>query len=90
MGLFIRKPAYITDRGDVYDVEDMASSHLLNAIKHHRHQIETIEWVLGVVPKSADLTQVERRKIQLHSTVEALVTELLTRDPDKDHDDEQL
>ena len=87
MGLFTRKPVYISDRGDEFQVDEMESSHLLNAINHHRTQISTIDWIMESLSKDKnDFTNLHLRRINLHTTVEALVKELLTRDPDQDHD----
>lgn len=89
MGLFNRKPIYVSDRGDEFEVEDMESSHLLNAINHHRTQIDTIDWILeqtgGTDAQKNQLLHL--RRISLHNTVEALVKELRLRDPDQDHED---
>lgn len=88
MGLFNRKPIYVTDRGDKYEVEEMESSHLLNAINHHRTQINTLDWILDQTGTDAVKNQfLHLRRISLHTTVEALVKELRTRDPDTDHED---
>lgn len=89
MGLFNRKPVYVSDRGDEYQVDEMEPSHLLNAIHHHRKQINTIDWILEQTGGTdAEKNQMlHLRRISLHTTVEALVKELRTRDPDKDHED---
>lgn len=88
MGLFNRKPIYISDRGDQYTVEEMDSSHLLNAINHHRTQIATIDWILEQGQPDSDKNQMlHLRRISLFTTVEALVKELRARDPDEDHDE---
>ena len=87
MGLFNRKPVYISDRGDTYTVEEMEASHLLNAINHHRKQIDTIDWILEQTTRDSERDQMlHLRRISLFNTVEALVKELRTRDPDKDHE----
>lgn len=89
MGLFNRQPVYISDRGDEFQLDEMAPSHLLNAINHHRTQINTLDWVIDQCGgPDADKNQLlHLRRISLHSTVEALVKELRTRDPDQDHED---
>ena len=87
MGLFNRKPIYISDRGDQYTVEEMESSHLLNAINHHRTQIATIDWILDLGdPDSRKNQMLHLRRINLFTTIEALVEELRKRDPDEDHE----
>jgi hypothetical protein len=88
MGLFNRKPVYISDRGDSFNVEDMESSHLLNAINHHRKQIGTIDWILEMGDLDSDKNQMlHLRRISLFDTIEALIKELRTRDPDEDYGD---
>ena len=87
MGLCKSKPYYVTDRGDATQLDEMKVSHILNAINHHRTQIDTIDFVLEDATKSyRDFNNVHRRRMALHDTVEALITELLTRDPDDDND----
>jgi hypothetical protein len=66
----------------------MKPSHLLNAINHHRNQINTIDWILEMGDLDSDKNQMLHfRRISLFTTVEALVKELRTRDPDEDHED---
>lgn len=87
MGLFNRKPIYVSDRGDEYQLDEMEPTHLLNAINHHRKQIDTIDWILEQTGTDADKNQMlHLRRISLHSTVEALIKELRKRDPDQDHE----
>lgn len=88
VGLFTRNPIYVSDRGDEFQLEDMAPSHLLNAINHHKTQIETLDWILEQTGTDAEKNQMlHLRRISLHTTVEALVKELRNRDPDLDHED---
>lgn len=88
MGLFNRKPVYISDRGDTYTVEEMEPSHLLNAINHHRTQIGTIDWILEQSNPDAEKNQMlHLRRISLFNTVQALQDELRKRDPDLDHEE---
>jgi len=88
MGLFNRKPIYVSDRGDTYTVEEMEPSHLLNAINHHRTQIANIDWILEQSDPDARKNQMlHLRRISLYTTVQALIDELRTRDPDKDHEE---
>lgn len=87
VGLFNRKPIYVSDRGDEYQLDEMEPTHLLNAINHHRKQIDTIDWILEQTGTDADKNQMlHLRRISLHSTVEALIKELRKRDPDQDHE----
>lgn len=86
MGLFTRNPLYITDRGDEFQINEMEPSHLLNAINHHRTQVDTVDWILENSKESEDLNNLHRRRINLYNTVEALVKELKSRDPDNDYE----
>lgn len=87
VGLFTRNPIYVSDRGDEFQLEDMAPSHLLNAIRHHKDQINTLDWILDQTGTDAEKNQMlHLRRISLHTTVEALVKELRNRDPDLDHE----
>jgi hypothetical protein len=87
MGLFNRKPIYISDRGDEYALENMEPTHLMNAINHHRTQIDTIDWCLEQAG-TKDQPNLNFRRIELYTTVQALVKELVKRDPEKDHEDQ--
>lgn len=88
VGLFTRNPIYVSDRGDEFQLENMEPSHLLNAINHHKTQIETLDWILEQTGTDAEKNQMlHLRRISLHTTVEALVKELRNRDPDLDHED---
>jgi hypothetical protein len=88
VGLFNRKPIYVTDRGDEFDIEDMKASHLLNALNHHKTQINTVDWLIDQYAETTtNISNLHYRRISLHNTVEALAKELLTRDPAEDHED---
>lgn len=87
MGLLRPKAFYVTDRGDSHQIDEMEVSHLMNAINHHRKQINTIDWILEDSTKSyRDFNYIHRRRMGLFNTVEALINELMVRDPDKDPD----
>ena len=88
MAIFNRKPIYISDRGDQYQLEEMEPTHLMNAINHHRKQVDTIDWCLETLADLTDLSNLHYRRITLVNTIEALVTELLKRDPDDDYNDD--
>jgi len=87
MGLFQRKPAYITDRGDEYSIEDMDPSHLLNAINHHGTQMCTLERILAADSSVDGSEHIRTRLASLSDTIDVLVKELRTRDPSLDHED---
>jgi len=87
MGLFTRQPVYVSDRGQEFQLEDMQPTHLLNAIDHHRKQIATLDWILEQTGNDNEKNQMlHLRRISLCTTVEALVKELRTRDPDEDNE----
>lgn len=88
MGLFNRKPIYVSDRGEEFQLEEMEPSHLLNVIKHHRAQINTVDWAMDQLDKDkTDFTNLHYRRINLYNTIEALLQELATRDPKNDHEE---
>jgi len=88
VGLFNRKPIYVSDRGEEFQLEEMEPSHLLNVIKHHRAQINTVDWVMDQLDKDkTDFTNLHYRRINLYNTIEALLQELATRDPKNDHEE---
>lgn len=88
VGLFNRKPIYISDRGEEFQLEEMEPSHLLNVIKHHRAQINTVDWAMDQLDKDkTDFTNLHYRRINLYNTIEALLQELATRDPKNDHEE---
>ena len=88
MGLFNRKPIYVSDRGEEFQLEDMEPGHLLNVIKHHKAQMNTIDWAMEWSNKDVvEFTNLHHRRLNLYNTLEALVKELATRDPDNDHEE---
>ena len=72
---------YTTDRGIEMELAEMESSHLLNAIAHHRNQVETIKFAKGVVREGTDLNNLDNRQADLEDTIEMLCAELASRDP---------
>lgn len=61
---------YRSDRGDVYEVSKMETSHLINVIGHHLNQIATLN-ALGFID----------RQLILRRVIEVLSAELATREP---------
>lgn len=83
MGVFARVVLYQTDRGEVMTIEEMESSHLLNAIKHHQGQIATLlELVDGPGVTKVEQASWELRAENLLETVQVLATALATRNVD--------
>jgi len=73
---------YRGDTGKVYAVDKMSASHLINAIKHHKLQIETCENVFKEF--SGDFGYLKARLADLQNTVDILSEELCERNPDDD------
>ena len=85
MGVFAKVVLYRTDGGQVMGVEDMDTSHLLNAIHHHNKQIKTCEFVKEtIVLSKKSVDNLTRRVDDLVNTVTILAAELVKRDPADD------
>lgn len=87
MGIFNRKPIYISDRGDEFVIEDMAPSHLLNVLNLHMNQLKVLCQIVETASPARDKEFGIQRLTGLENTVALLSSELLTRDPAKDHDE---
>ena len=72
---------YLSDSGKEFEVDEMSPSHILNVICHHRKQVEGLERCLNLLPDNGLLS---KRLSSLDETIMILATELATRDPDKD------
>ena len=68
------RAVYTTDRGDEFEVSQMASSHLLNAIRHHSDQLGAI------VGRDA----LRAWQDELAQTIDLLAAELAQRTPGED------
>lgn len=80
MGIRKQKVVYYSDRGQGFEIDEMQSSHLLNAINHHTMQIHVLQSILDGGNFSDDhLDNLLDRKEDLRSTVEALSQELASR-----------
>jgi len=85
MGIFNSVVLYRTDTGKVCAVTEMETTHLLNAINHHRTQVATIDWIketLGL--NKAGEVRLLRRQEALINTITVLSAELTRRDPEDD------
>ncbi len=82
MGTFKDRIMYRSDGGQVSAVENMAVSHLINAIGHHNRQIDTLDQL--VKDYNGDLGYINARRSDLGATVEILEAELIERNPDDD------
>lgn len=85
MGIKQRNFVYISDGGQEFELDDMTPSHLLNAIGHHRRQLDTVKFVLENFdfPNHALCVRAEA----LEQTIRALAEELYTRHPTDDYND---
>jgi hypothetical protein len=68
---------YVSDRGDRYVVSSMETSHLINVIRHHQGQCETLH-------KLPIHTNIRRRIQALDETIKLLSAELLERKVEPD------
>jgi len=79
----VRTATYVADTGKEFNLSDMTSSHLLNAIRHHQGQLE----VLLKIPKLTNLPEqenIDTRISRMQETIDVLYQELTSRDPAKD------
>ncbi len=82
MGVFKSVTLYRTDGGVVMAVDEMTSSHLLNAIHHHLKQVSTIDFLKEAVEFKEDgADRLVLRKAALKNTINVLGIELASRDP---------
>lgn len=83
---------YMSDRGDEFILQDMEASHLINEIKHHSDQVEGLENTLADLGKHMSeqyIENIRKRIANLKITINVLMDELASRDPDKDEDREE-
>lgn len=85
MGLITSRTKYRSDRGQVFEIDQMESSHLVNAIRHHLGQIDTLD---TLIHKDYPDEMLNKRIADLQQTVHALAEELVKRDPTLDHTEE--
>jgi len=81
----VRTATYIADTGKEYQLDEMASSHILNVIAHHQKQV----YALNQFPLLTNLPEqenIDARKANLLDTINELYRELATRHPDKDEE----
>ena len=87
MGIKIRKFVYVVDRGIEFEIDEMQSSHLLNAINHHQKQADVVGELLTCEVWSPDPVQVRNlreRLDHLNETITQLTTELANRSLEDD------
>lgn len=72
---------YVTDRGIEMQLSDMEDAHIINAIAHHKKQIQVLE------ESPVKSTSILFRISALNDTVASLYYELADRNPEEtDHD----
>lgn len=87
MGIKKRKFVYESDRGQEFEIDEMASSHLMNAINHHENQFQVVFGILkGGEYDPLHQRNLEARMQELQSTINALSQELASRHPDNDEE----
>lgn len=87
MGVFKAVTMYRTDTGKEMAVEDMESTHLMNAINHHKKQLDLI--IIMIQKRSAnnqDQGYLASRRANLADTIEVLENELAQRNPDDEQE----
>lgn len=78
----VRTATYVADTGKEFNLSEMTSSHLLNAIRHHQGQLE----VVLRCPGGENFPFLTKRETGLRDTITVLYEELASRDPDKDEE----
>lgn len=86
MGMKSPKTIYISDRGKEFILEDMASSHLLNAIHHHHTQLHTVGNIIERRNEKGldSIGNLDERRGGLTITLQALMDELAVRSLEDD------
>lgn len=87
MGVFKAVTMYRTDTGKEMAVEDMESTHLMNAINHHKKQCDMV--MILIQKRSAnhqDIGYLKAREANLHDTIAVLEEELAHRNPDDEQE----
>ena len=85
MGIFNSVVLYRADTGKVSAVVDMDTTHLLNAINHHRTQVATIDFIMETLElNKAGKSRLLMRQAALINTISVLAVELTRRDASED------
>lgn len=78
----VRTATYVSDTGKEFNLCEMTASHLLNAIRHHRGQLD----VVLDCPGGENFPFLTKREAGLRDTITVLYSELAARDPSKDEE----
>jgi hypothetical protein len=87
MGVFKAVTMYRTDTGKELAVEEMTTTHLMNAINHHKKQCDMIiklKWKRSSNGKSTGF--LPQREADLKETIAVLEEELSERNPDDERE----
>jgi len=92
VGIRETKTVYVSDRNQEFFLDQMETSHLLNAIAHHRKQMETITWIIEesrhstpwITLRMAHQTFLIERESKLRYTIAQLAQELASRSVNED------
>lgn len=82
MGIQKRETVYVSDRGDEYVLSEMQTNHLLNVFTHHSKQREALVQIRDAFGLPA--INLDRQIIQMDVTLNAIATEIASRDPEDD------
>ena len=67
MGVYQRRQMYRTDTGRNIAVANMDVSHLMNAIGHHRRQIDVLDGIMDTI--DGDMGFIKARRGDLEETI---------------------
>ena len=80
MGLKRRQFVYVSDRNQEFEIDEMQSSHLMNAIHHHQKQWQVCENLCCSLSKESYLfANVAERQAAIEDTINELQGELASR-----------
>ena len=74
--------AYVSDRGDRYEISQMEISHLVNVIGHHQEQIHTLQLLRDDTESATHLTALYERQKMIEQVITVLACELAKRNVD--------
>ena len=80
-----RNFVYVSDRGQEFEIEEMQSSHLMNAIHHHQKQYRVVNDILtGGNYAVGQMENLQERMEALGETIITLEQELASRSLEDD------
>lgn len=91
MGVFRAVTMYRTDTGKELAVEEMETTHLMNAINHHKKQCDMIIMLIQKRSGNGKSTgYLPQREADLKETIAVLEEELAERNPDDEREAGQI